>query len=81
MHSRIGKTYYKNKKGEEIPISKRSKIQKIRSLLDNEDIKLQVASYLHQHKFEFYVTDFIVYITDTIFPSVRNLKLGLYFII
>ena len=34
------------KKGERIPISKRGKHQKIRSLLDDEDIKLQVASYL-----------------------------------
>ena len=55
--------------GETIPFSKRGKHCKVKSLLDDEDIQMQIASYLREKKFEFYVADFVDYVTNTIFPS------------
>ncbi len=55
--------------GETIPFSKREKYCKVKSLLDDEDIQMQVTSYLREKKFEFYVADFVDYVTNTIFPS------------
>jgi len=55
--------------GESIPFSKRGKHCKVKSLLDDEGIQMQVTSYLREKKFEFYVADFVDYITNTIFPS------------
>ena len=54
---------------ESIPFSKRRKHCKVKSLLNDEDIQMQVTSYLREKKFEFYVADFVNYITNTIFPS------------
>lgn len=55
--------------GETVPFSKRGKHCKVKSLLDDEDIQMEVISYLREKKFEFYVADFVDYITNTIFPS------------
>ena len=57
------------KNGESILISKREKHCKIKSLIDDEDIQMQIAAYLHENKFEFYVADFVDYIKNTVFPS------------
>jgi len=32
---------------------------------------MQIVVYLHKNKFEFYVTDFVDYIKNTIFLSLR----------
>jgi hypothetical protein len=58
------------KNGEKIPISKRGKHCKIRSLLDDEDVQMQITAYLRENKFEFYVADFIDYVKNTVFPSI-----------
>jgi hypothetical protein len=55
--------------GKTIPFSKWGKHCKVKSLLDDEDILMQITSYLREKKFEFYVADFVNYITNTIFPS------------
>ncbi|RIA82539.1 hypothetical protein C1645_835213 [Glomus cerebriforme] len=55
--------------GESIPFSKREKHCKVKSLLDDEDVQMQITSYLREKKFEFYVADFVDYVTNTIFPS------------
>jgi len=55
--------------GESIPFSKRGKHCKIKSLLNDEDIQIQVTSYLREKKFEFYVADIVDYVTNTIFLS------------
>ena len=55
--------------GNTIPFFKRGKHCKIKSLLDDEDVQMQVISYLREKKFEFYVADFVDYVTNTIFPS------------
>ncbi|PKY54568.1 hypothetical protein RhiirA4_473455 [Rhizophagus irregularis] len=57
------------KNGETIPISKRGKHCKIKSLLDDEDVQMQIATYLHENKFEFYVADFVDYVKNVVFPS------------
>ncbi|CAG8742762.1 17712_t:CDS:2 [Rhizophagus irregularis] len=57
------------KNGETIPISKREKHCKIKSLLDDEDVQMQIATYLHENKFEFYVADFVDYVKNVVFPS------------
>lgn len=57
------------KNGETVPVSKRGKHCKIRSLLDDEDVKMQITSYLRENKFEFYVVDLVDYIKNTVFPS------------
>jgi hypothetical protein len=57
------------KNGENIPISKRGKHCKIQSLLDDEDVQMQIAAYLRENKFEFYVADFVDYVKNTVFPS------------
>lgn len=57
------------KNGETIPISKRGKHCKIRSLLDDEDIQIKIKEYLRENKFEFYVADFVDYVKNTVFPS------------
>ncbi len=57
--------------GETIPFSKREKYCKVKSLLDDEDIQMQVTSYLREKKFEFYVADFVDYVTNTIFRSLE----------
>jgi hypothetical protein len=55
--------------GETIPISKRGKHCKIQSLLNDEDVQIQIVTYLRENKFEFYVADFIDYIKNIVFPS------------
>ncbi|CAB4401464.1 unnamed protein product [Rhizophagus irregularis] len=57
------------KNSETIPISKREKHCKIKSLLDDEDVQMQIATYLHENKFEFYVADFVDYVKNVVFPS------------
>jgi hypothetical protein len=59
------------KNGETIPISKREKHCKIKSLLDNEDVQMQIATYLRENKFEFYVADFVDYVKNVVFPSLE----------
>ncbi|RHZ81548.1 hypothetical protein Glove_118g21 [Diversispora epigaea] len=54
---------------EEIPVSMRGKHIKVHSLLEDEDIKNEIVSYLRTNKFEFYLSDFVTYISDVIFPK------------
>jgi len=54
---------------ESIPFFKQGKHCKIKSLLDDKDIQMQVTSYLQEKKFEFYIANFVNYVTNTIFPS------------
>ena len=57
------------KNGETIPISKWEKHCKIKSLINNEDVQMQITTYLCENKFEFYVADFIDHEKNTIFLS------------
>ncbi len=41
----------------------------IHSLLEDEDIHNEIVTYLHVNKFEFYLSDFVNYISDVIFSK------------
>lgn len=56
-------------KGEDIPLSMRGKHVKVRSLLEDEDVQHQILHYLRTSKFEFYLADFVHYVSDNVFPS------------
>lgn len=56
-------------KGKEIPVSMRGKHAKVKSLLQEEDVQQEVLQYLRTSKFEFYLADFVRYVSDNIFPS------------
>lgn len=56
-------------KGEEIPNSMRGKHIKVHSLLEDEDIRNEIITYLRVNKFEFYLSDFVNYVSDVIFPK------------
>ena len=49
--------------------SKRGCHAKIRSLLLNEDLKLQVNEYLRIHKFKLNVADFVKFVEDEVIPA------------
>src|SRR6185369_14146684 len=49
--------------------SQRGRHPKIRSLLDDEDVKNQVMHYIHKHKFELDLVKFCDYIQNEIFPG------------
>ncbi|GES86721.1 hypothetical protein GLOIN_2v1489476 [Rhizophagus clarus] len=59
------------KNGKTILISKQGKHCKIKSLLDDENIQMQITTYLRKNKFEFYVADFIDYVKNVVFPSLE----------
>ena len=42
---------------------------KVRSLLLNEDLKLQVTEYLRTYKFKLNIADFVKFIEDEIIPT------------
>ena len=54
---------------QEIPISMHEKHIKVKSLLDDKDVRYEIINYLHINKFEFYLSDFVNYITNVIFPK------------
>lgn len=56
-------------KGEDIPLSMRGKHVKVKSLLEDEDVQHQILDYLRTSKFEFYLADFVRYVSDNIFTS------------
>jgi hypothetical protein len=55
-------------KGEELPVSMRGKHVKVKSLLEEEDVQHEVLQYLRTSKFEFYLADFVRYVSDNVFP-------------
>ena len=55
--------------GQEIPASKRGKHVKVKSLLQEEDVQHKILQYLRTSKFEFYLADFVHYVSDDVFPS------------
>ena len=54
---------------QEIPISMRGKHIKVKSLLDDEDVRYEIINYLRINKFEFYLSDFINYVSNNVFPK------------
>ena len=65
--------------GQDIPASKRGKHVKVKSLLEDEDVQHKILQYLRTSKFEFYVADFVRYVSDDVFPSLgisRTLPIG-----
>jgi len=54
---------------QEIPISMRGKHVKVKSFLDDEDIRHEIINYLRINKFEFYLSDFVNYVSNFIFPK------------
>jgi hypothetical protein len=66
-------------KGEEVPVSMRGKHVKVKSLLKEEDVQHEVLQYLRTSKFEFYLADFVRYVSDDIFPKLgisRTMPIG-----
>jgi len=57
------------KAGGTLPESFRGKHPKVKSLLEDEDVQAEVVSYLRGNKFEFYVADFVNYISNIVFPK------------
>lgn len=47
----------------------RGKHVKVKSLLEEEDVQHQILQYLRTSKFEFYLADFVRYVSDNVFPS------------
>jgi hypothetical protein len=60
---------YLLRNGQDIPASKRGKHVKVKSLLEDEDVQHKILQYLRTSKFEFYVADFVRYVSDDVFPS------------
>jgi len=56
-------------KGKEVPVSMRGKHVKVKSLLKEEDVQHEVLQYLRTSKFEFYLADFVQYVSNDVFPS------------
>jgi hypothetical protein len=54
---------------QEIPISICGKHVKVKSFLDNEDIRHEIINYLQINKFEFYLSDFVNYVSNFIFSK------------
>jgi len=66
-------------KGEEVPVSMRGKHVKVKSLLKEENVQHEVLQYLRTSKFEFYLADFVHYVSDDIFPKLgisRTMPIG-----
>jgi hypothetical protein len=59
------------KKGQAIPTSMRGKHIKVQSLLDDEDVQQKILQYLRSEKFEFYLADFVRYVSNHVFPSLN----------
>lgn len=53
-----------------LTISKRGRHQKVQSLLDDEDVKLKVAHYLREKKFNLTVSQFVRFLENEVLPSV-----------
>jgi hypothetical protein len=56
-------------KGDDIPVSMRGKHVKVKSLLEEEDVQHEVVQYLRTSKFEFYLADFVHYVSHNVFPN------------
>jgi len=56
-------------KGQVIPASMRGKHVKVKSLLEDEDVQHKILQYLRTSKFEFYLADFVNYVSNDVFPS------------
>jgi hypothetical protein len=56
-------------KGENLPVSMRGKHVKVKSLLEDEDVQHEVLQYLRTSKFQFYLADFVRYVSDNVFPT------------
>src|SRR5437016_151935 len=64
---------------QEIPSSMRGKHIKVNSLLDDEDVRYEIVKYLRTNKFEFYVSDFMNYVSDVVFPKLgieHSIRIG-----
>jgi len=55
--------------GQDIPTSMRGKHVKVKSLLEDEDVQHKILQYLRTSKFEFYLADFVQYVSNDVFPS------------
>jgi len=55
--------------GQEILTSKCGKHVKLKSLLEDEDVQQKILQYLRTSKFEFYLADFVHYVSNNVFPS------------
>jgi hypothetical protein len=55
--------------GQVIPTSMRGKHIKVKSLLADEDVQQRILQHLRTVKFEFYLADFVCYVSDHVFPS------------
>ena len=67
------------KAGDSLPESFRGRHPKIKSLLEDEDIQAEIVLYLRENKFEFYIADFVNYVSDVILPKLgieRAKKIG-----
>jgi len=56
-------------KNGEISMSKRGKHQKIKSIINDEDVKMKIARYLRGNRFTLSINNFIKFICDEVFPS------------
>lgn len=57
------------KDGGTLPESFRGKHPKVKSLLEDEDVRAEIISYLRKNKFEFYVADFVNYVSNDVLPK------------
>jgi len=65
--------------GQEIPPSMRGKHVKLKSLLDDEDVQHKILQYLRMSKFDFYLSDFVNYVSNNVFPCLgisQNTPIG-----
>lgn len=69
LSRRIRSWTFALKNGQEVPVSMRGKHIKVKSLLDDEDVRNEIIEYLRFSKFEFYTVDFVRYVSDVIFPK------------